>query len=136
MKEDCEIASVRDFINNFHLTLPQLEKHIIAHGAEPIIFARQWVRTLFVPDFDLAIVFRLWDIFFVEKSDFFFNFVLTMFSQAYDKILSISGPKTLIYINSLPKQFQDSNIDDLISYSLRNHASVRTFGIPYYRKGN
>jgi len=134
-KEDEELSCVKDFINTFHVALPLLENHIIAHGAEPILFAKQWVRTLFVPDFDLAIVFRLWDIFFVEKLDFFFNFVLTMFTQAYDRILSISGPKTLGYINSLPKLFQDSNIDELISYSLRNHASMRTIGLPYLKVG-
>jgi len=132
VKEDAQIASVMNFVATFHMTMPKLEKHIMAHGAEPVMFARQWLRTLLVPDFDLAIVFRLWDIFFVEKLDFFLNFVLTMFTKASDKILAISGPQTLIYINSLPKQFQDSNIDDLISCSLKNHASMRTLGVLHF----
>jgi len=127
-KEEEEIEVINHFVNSFRTTMPQLEQHIIAHGGEPSMFARHWIRTLFVTDFDLAVVFRLWDIFFVEKMQFLLNFILTMFSRAEEKILALSGPQTLVYINNLPIEFHNSNIDDLISLSVKNHTSVRFFG--------
>jgi len=123
-----EIEALNQFVHTFRSALPQLEAHIVAHGGEPAMFARHWVRTLFVTDFDLAIVFRLWDIFFVEKMEFLMNFIVTMFAQAEEKILALTGPQTLVYINNLPKEFHNSNIDDLITMSVKHHASVRVLG--------
>lgn len=46
------------------------------------IFAVQWMRTLFALDFELSVVFRLWDLFFVQGLEFVSNFILTMFHLA------------------------------------------------------
>jgi len=137
-KKEEEIECLSNFVRSFRKTLPQVEAHIVAHGGEPSMFARQWIRTLFVPDFDLAIVFRLWDIFFVEKLEFCMNFIITMFMQAQHKILALSGSQTLIYVNNLPKEFWNTNIDQLITLSVKNHASMRTVGkiFPVVPSGN
>jgi len=54
----------------FRSRCPKLDAHIKREGCSASLFALQWIRTLFALDFDLVVVFRLWDIFFCTTIKF------------------------------------------------------------------
>eukprot|EP01125_Pyxidicula_operculata_P007892 TRINITY_DN2666_c0_g1_i1.p1 TRINITY_DN2666_c0_g1~~TRINITY_DN2666_c0_g1_i1.p1 ORF type:complete len:239 (+),score=29.37 TRINITY_DN2666_c0_g1_i1:683-1399(+) len=117
-----EPPAITKFDRIFKACLPNLDLHMKDQGCSPSVFATQWMRTLFSHEFDLPVVFRIWDLFFVQKLDFLINFIVAIFLYDEDKILSMQSSEMLIYVKSLPTRWQ-SKFDDLLRLSVKSHTS-------------
>eukprot|EP01128_Nolandella_sp_AFSM9_P006966 TRINITY_DN369_c1_g3_i1.p1 TRINITY_DN369_c1_g3~~TRINITY_DN369_c1_g3_i1.p1 ORF type:complete len:450 (-),score=65.87 TRINITY_DN369_c1_g3_i1:126-1475(-) len=107
-QDDVYPELLKDFSRDFKYLLPDLDAHLKSQGCVVSIFAVQWIRTLFALDFELSVAFRLWDIFFVEGLAFVSQFIMTMFRLKKKAICELEGGQMLIYIKTLPKQFNGS----------------------------
>ena len=69
-------------LENFRYCLeviaPELAEYLRMVDLNIKIFVSGWLRTLFCQQFELELVFRLWDVFFVEGIDFLIKIALSM----------------------------------------------------------
>jgi len=119
VEPDC----LKKFSSIFKARLPKLDAHIQREGCSASIFAIQWIRTLFALDFDLGVVFRLWDIFFVQELSFVTDFIISMFMVVEEHILALHAGAMLLYIKRLPHELVDQ-FDLLITLSVKSHQST------------
>lgn len=75
-------------------------------------FIMSWIETLFSQQFELSLVFRLWDIFFITGFSFIVKFTLAILKSFEDKLLQLHNTDLLSFINSIPLQVK--NDDDLV----------------------
>jgi len=83
--------------------LPQLRQHFIDEGIEVSIFASQWLRTLYSYNFPLEIVFRIWDVFLLEGTDFLIWVGLITLDSCQDDLLKLRAMDILNYLKNLPE---------------------------------
>jgi len=107
----------------FRSRCPKLDAHIKHEGCSASLFALQWIRTLFALDFDLVVVFRLWDIFFVQQLSFVTDFIVSMFSVVEERILDLHSGAMLLYIKKLPGELS-GHFDQLITLSVKSHQTT------------
>ena len=61
--------------------LPQVHRHLDAHGVRPTMYASQWFMTLFAYRCSLELVFCVFDLVFVEGPHIILNFALARLSE-------------------------------------------------------
>jgi len=83
--------------------LPQLRQHFIDEGIAVSIFASQWLRTLYSYNFPLEIVFRIWDVFLLEGTDFLIWVGLITLDSCQDDLLKLRAMDILNYLKNLPE---------------------------------
>ncbi|KAF9329559.1 GTPase-activating protein [Podila minutissima] len=70
-------------------TVPLVFKHLRNQGIRSTMYASQWFMTLFAYKFPLELVFRVYDIIFVEGVDSLLRFAIALLKTSHDKILSL-----------------------------------------------
>lgn len=74
-----------------------------------------WIETLFSQQFELSLVFRLWDIFFILGFSFILKFTFAILKSFENELLQLYNTDLLSYIHSLPLQVK--NDDDLVEFA-------------------
>ncbi|KAI8369574.1 rab-GTPase-TBC domain-containing protein [Radiomyces spectabilis] len=69
--------------------LPEVHRHLDAQGVVPSMYAAQWFMTLFAYRCPLELVFRVYDVVFVEGSQIVLNFALALMRRNQQTILSL-----------------------------------------------
>ncbi|KAG2198409.1 hypothetical protein INT47_008986 [Mucor saturninus] len=69
--------------------LPQVHRHLDAQGVLPTMYASQWFMTLFAYRCPLELVYRVFDLVFVEGSQIIINFALALMKKNQQVILSL-----------------------------------------------
>ncbi|KAF9437973.1 GTPase-activating protein [Entomortierella beljakovae] len=69
-------------------TIPMIHRHFQNQGIRSTMYASQWFMTLFAYKFPLDLVFRIYDILFVEGVDSLLRFAIALLKANEDKILS------------------------------------------------
>ncbi|KAF8927579.1 GTPase-activating protein [Dissophora ornata] len=69
-------------------TVPLVYKHFQNQGIQSTMYASQWFMTLFAYKFPLDLVFRIYDILFVEGVESLFRFAIALLKANHDKILN------------------------------------------------
>jgi hypothetical protein len=82
----------------FHL--PQVHRHLDAQGVLPSMYASQWFMTLFAYRCPLDLVFRVFDLVFVEGSRIILNFALALMKKNQQIILSLEFESLLEFFAS------------------------------------
>jgi len=82
--------------------LPQLHQHFKDEGIAVTIFASQWLRTLYSYNFPLEIVFRIWDVFLLEGTDFLIWVGLITLDSCQDELFKLHAMDILNYLKNLP----------------------------------
>ncbi|KAF9896265.1 GTPase-activating protein [Lobosporangium transversale] len=70
-------------------TVPMVFKHLRNQGIRSTMYASQWFMTLFAYKFPLELVFRVYDIIFVEGIESILRFAVALLKANHDKILSL-----------------------------------------------
>ncbi|KAF9096319.1 GTPase-activating protein [Mortierella sp. AD031] len=70
-------------------TVPMVCKHLRNQGIRSTMYASQWFMTLFAYKFPLELVFRVYDILFVEGADALLRFAIALLKMNHDRILSL-----------------------------------------------
>ncbi|KAG0300138.1 GTPase-activating protein [Dissophora globulifera] len=69
-------------------TVPIVHKHFQNQGIRSTMYASQWFMTLFAYKFPLDLVFRIYDILFVEGVESLLRFAIALLKANHDKILN------------------------------------------------
>lgn len=69
--------------------LPQVHRHLDAQGVLPTMYASQWFMTLFAYRCPLDLVYRVFDLVFVEGSQIIISFALALMKKNQQVILSL-----------------------------------------------
>lgn len=77
------------FAQLLQLHLPQVYRHLDAQGVLPTMYASQWFMTLFAYRCPLDLVYRVFDLVFVEGSQIILNFALALMKKNQQVILSL-----------------------------------------------
>lgn len=70
-------------------TVPMVFKHLRNQGIRSTMYASQWFMTVFAYKFPLELVFRVYDILFVEGADALLRFAIALLKMNHDRILSL-----------------------------------------------
>jgi len=116
-ENDCNPKCLARFNELFKEKFPDIDSHICEYGGTASLFAIQWIRTLFSLDLEPTLIFRVWDIFFLEGMNFIIKFVLAMFSVNHENILQLQSGDLLVYIKNMPQTI-DKIFDELIEMSI------------------
>lgn len=80
--------------------LPQVHRHLDAQGVLPTMYASQWFMTLFAYRCPLELVYRVFDLVFVEGSDIIINFALALMKKNQQMILSLEFESLLEFFSA------------------------------------
>ncbi|KAI9252532.1 rab-GTPase-TBC domain-containing protein [Helicostylum pulchrum] len=80
--------------------LPQVHRHLDAQGVLATMYASQWFMTLFAYRCPLDLVFRVFDLVFVEGSQIAINFALALMKKNQQVILSLEFESLLEFFSS------------------------------------
>jgi len=83
--------------------LPKLHTHFKRQDISVSIFASQWLRTLFSYNFPIEIVFRIWDLFLLEGTDFLIWISLITLDACQDELLQLRTVEIMNLLKSLPE---------------------------------
>jgi len=83
--------------------LPQLHDHFKDEGIAVSIVASQWFKTIFSYNFPLEIVFRIWDVFLLEGTDFLIWVGLVTLESCQEQLLLLKAMDTLNFLKKLPE---------------------------------
>ncbi|KAI8371274.1 rab-GTPase-TBC domain-containing protein [Choanephora cucurbitarum] len=81
------------------LQLPQVHRHLHAQGVLPSMYASQWFMTLFAYRCPLDLVFRVFDLVFVEGPQIMLNFALALMKKNQSTILSLEFESLLDFFS-------------------------------------
>ncbi|KAG0326496.1 GTPase-activating protein [Podila humilis] len=70
-------------------TVPLVFKHLRNQGIRSTMYASQWFMTVFAYKFPLELVFRVYDIIFVEGVEALLRFAIALLKTSHDKILGL-----------------------------------------------
>jgi len=116
-ENDCHPKCLVKFCDSFKEKFPDIDNHICFYGGTSSLFAIRWIRTLFSLDLEPTLVFRIWDIFFLEGMNFIIKLVISLFAIKHDKILQLQSGDLLVYIKNLPKKIE-KKFDELVEMSI------------------
>lgn len=88
------------FTQLLHIYLPQVHRHLDAQGVLPSMYASQWFMTLFAYRCPLDLVYRVFDLVFVEGSQVIINFALALMKKNQQVILSLEFESLLEFFSS------------------------------------
>jgi hypothetical protein len=66
--------------------LPGLHAHLVACGVESSMYVSHWLCTLFVYNFPIDLVFRVWDVLFLESWDHIFKIAIMFAAEGTTKL--------------------------------------------------
>ncbi|KAF9932713.1 GTPase-activating protein [Modicella reniformis] len=90
-------------------TVPLVHKHFQNQGIRSTMYASQWFMTLFAYKFPLDLVFRVYDILFVEGVDSFLRFAVALLKANHDRILSHDFETLVEFLkNGLYEQYKNN----------------------------
>jgi len=84
--------------------LPVLWGHFEKWGFPFQIFASQWLKTIFAYNFPLDLVFRIWDVFLAEKTNFLLWVIFMILDNSQDELLTMSDTQLMSFFNKLPER--------------------------------
>lgn len=87
------------FAQLLQLHLPQVHRHLDAQGVLPTMYASQWFMTLFAYRCPLDLVYRVFDLVFVEGSHIIINFALALMKKNQQVILSLEFESLLEFFS-------------------------------------
>ncbi|KAF9298517.1 GTPase-activating protein [Mortierella antarctica] len=88
--------------------VPIIHKHFQNQGIRSTMYASQWFMTLFAYKFPLELVFRVYDIIFVEGIDSLLRFAIALLKANHDKILNHDFETLIEYLkNGLFEYYMD-----------------------------
>jgi cell division protein FtsB len=89
--------------------LPKLSHHFIKEGIMPSMYASQWILTVFAYKFPLELVYRIFDMIFIEGIDSIFKFVMALLKKSERKLLSLNFEHIIDYLkNNIYKPYEFS----------------------------
>ncbi|KAF1807360.1 rab-GTPase-TBC domain-containing protein [Mucor lusitanicus] len=92
--------------------LPQVHRHLDAQGVVPTMYASQWFMTLFAYRCPLELVYRVFDLLFVEGSNIILNFALALMKKNQQVILSLEFESLLEFFSgSIFDAYKDDAYD-------------------------
>lgn len=100
-------ACLRNYSSFIEVSRPALFNHLIAEKLSVEIFVSGWLQTLFAQQFDLGLVFRLWDVFFAHGFLFFIKVSLVLLEHAEPALLRLNNTEIIFSLKSLPMRIQD-----------------------------
>jgi len=97
--------------------LPQLQEHFLNEGIVISIFSSQWLKTLYSYNFPLDIVFRIWDVFLMEGTDFLIWVGLIALDSLEEQLLKLHAME----INNLLKNLPEGSFNALAQHLGAQH---------------
>ncbi|KAI8968890.1 rab-GTPase-TBC domain-containing protein [Mycotypha africana] len=97
--------------------LPHIHRHFDEQGVRSNMYASQWFLTLFAYKFPLDVVFRIYDIFFIEGVNCLFRIGLALLSKNQSIILSLDFDNLVTYLKDDMLSIYNENITGLLSES-------------------
>jgi len=94
---------MKEFDKWFIRILPKLYHHFKAELVSFEIYASQWFRTIFSYNFPLEMIFRIWDVFLMEGTDFLIWVSLALFSQSEEQLLKMHTMEIMKYFTQIPE---------------------------------
>ncbi|KAI8646033.1 rab-GTPase-TBC domain-containing protein [Parasitella parasitica] len=94
--------------------LPQVHRHLDAQGVVPSMYASQWFMTLFAYRCPLDLVFRVFDLLFVEGSHIILNFALALMKKNQQVILSLEFESLLVFFSGTIFDAYKENVYDFV----------------------
>ncbi|KAL7323224.1 hypothetical protein PS15p_211157 [Mucor circinelloides] len=92
--------------------LPQVHRHLDAQGVVPSMYASQWFMTLFAYRCPLELVYRVFDLLFIEGSQIILNFALALMKKNQQVILSLEFESLLEFFSgSIFDAYKDDAYD-------------------------
>ena len=76
-----------------------------------------WLETLFSQQFELTLVFRLWDIFFIYGFSFMIKFTISILKSFEDDILRLHSSDLISFVFSIPANIK--NDDHLVESAIK-----------------
>ncbi|KAG0166298.1 GTPase-activating protein [Apophysomyces sp. BC1034] len=77
--------------------LPQVHRHLDAQGVKPTMYASQWFMTLFAYRCPFDLVFRVFDLVFLEGLQILLNFALALMKRNQQTIVSLEFESLLTF---------------------------------------
>ena len=79
--------------------VPRVHKHFMEIGFIPQMYASQWFLTIFVVDFPIDTVVRIWDMFFIEGRKVIYRIALAIFKLLEKKLVDSDLMEIFEFIN-------------------------------------
>jgi hypothetical protein len=98
---------LRNYSRFIEVSRPELFNHLTNEKLSVEIFVSGWLQTLFAQQFDLGLVFRLWDVFFAHGFIFFIKVSLVLLEHAEPALLKLGNTEIIFSLKSLPMRIQD-----------------------------
>eukprot|EP01094_Clydonella_sp_ATCC50884_P011685 TRINITY_DN2148_c0_g1_i1.p1 TRINITY_DN2148_c0_g1~~TRINITY_DN2148_c0_g1_i1.p1 ORF type:complete len:201 (-),score=46.50 TRINITY_DN2148_c0_g1_i1:215-817(-) len=73
------------------LHCPALASHLVELGVEPTMYLSHWISTLFVYNSPRELVFRLWDVLFLESWTYIVRIALALITSVQGRVLQCSS---------------------------------------------
>jgi len=96
-------AWMKEFKKWFNRLLPKLSEHFINETISFEIYVSQWFKTIFSYNFPLEMIFRIWDVFFLEGVDFLVWVGLALFSQSEQTLLGMNQMEIMKFFLQMPE---------------------------------
>lgn len=98
---------LRNYSQFIAIARPELFEHLSNEKLSVEIFVAGWLQTLFAQQFDLGLVFRLWDVFFTHGFLFLIKVSLVLLRHAEPTLLKLSNTEIIFNLKSLPTRVLD-----------------------------
>lgn len=98
---------LRNYSQFIAVSRPELFQHLTEEKLMVEIFVSGWLQTLFAQQFDLGLVFRLWDVFFTYGFIFLIKVSLVLLRHAEPTLLRMSNTEIIFNLKSLPTRVLD-----------------------------
>lgn len=108
---------LRNYSKFIEVARPALFQHLSNEKLTVEIFVSGWLQTLFAQQFDLGLVFRLWDVFFTHGFVFLIKVSLVLLRHAEPTLLKLSNTEIIFNLKSLPTRILD--FDRLIEEAMQ-----------------
>lgn len=98
---------LRNYSRFIAVSRPELFEHLTEEKLMVEIFVSGWLQTLFAQQFDLGLVFRLWDVFFTYGFIFLIKVSLVLLRHAEPTLLKLGNTEIIFNLKSLPTRVLD-----------------------------
>jgi len=80
--------------------LPTLSSHFHKHGIQAMYYSSEWFSTLFSYNMDFELTCRIWDIMFLEGSDYLFKVALAILKTYELDLLALGFEEIMLYLKN------------------------------------
>lgn len=109
-ESDSLLNWMKEFDKWFSKLLPKLYQHMKKECISFEIYAVKWIKTIYSYNFPLELIFRIWDVFFIEGMDFLIWVGLALLDQSEDDLLKMKSMDIMKYLQKIP----DTTFDELL----------------------